>query len=67
MLKFRFDQSIRLTHLTPDDFNDAFDIPWVPEVLFFFRDERAVKNKNLWSRRFHKNLTSMICDYEHGR
>ena len=30
-------------------------LPWVPEVLFFFREERAVKTErrkiNLWSRR----------------
>ena len=30
-------------------------VPWVPEVLFFFREERAVKTErrkiNLWSRR----------------
>ena len=30
-------------------------LPWVPEVLFFFREERAIKTErrkiNLWSRR----------------
>ena len=34
---------------------DGVIVPWVPEVLFFFREERAVKTErrkiNLWSRR----------------
>ena len=40
------------------------NIPWVPEVLFFLREERAVKTErrkiNLWSRRF---WTSLPCKF----
>ena len=56
------------------EFNDEEDenisgesiggVPWVPEVLFFFREERAVKTErrkiNLWSRRL---WTSLPCKF----
>ena len=47
-----------IMRMSPDHFKEilnATELPWVPEVLFFFREERAVKTErrkiNLWSRR----------------